>query len=139
MVWRHLLLRNSLARRLLSSEYLFVASAPCFWLRLKPLTHGSLVCRQEGPLALLKMMETADTLPIGPREWQGTVAAEYEIACLHASKLKEHSVGPSESTASDSSSGIQQVMLCAFTSFISKSAQSYRSPVSTGCLGIALK
>ena len=67
-----------------------------------------MLCRQEDPLVLLKTMETADPLPVGPGEWQGDAAAEYETACLHASKPKEHSVGPSESTASDSSSGIQQ-------------------------------
>ena len=57
---------------------------------------------------LLNMVETADPLPVGPGDWQGYVAFEYATACLHACKLKEHSVGPSESTASDSSSGIQQ-------------------------------
>lgn len=67
-----------------------------------------MVCRQEDPVLLLKMIETADPLPVGPGEWQGNAAAGYETACLNASKPKEHSVGPSESTASDNSSGIQQ-------------------------------
>ena len=67
-----------------------------------------MVCRQEDPLLLLNMMEIADPLPIGPGEWQGNVAAEYKTARLRASKPKEQSVGPSESTASDSSSSIQQ-------------------------------
>ena len=59
---------------------------------------------QDEPQVLWAMMQTADPLPVGPGEWQGNVAADYETACLHASKPKEHSVGPSESTASDSSS-----------------------------------
>ena len=48
-------------------------------------------------------MISADPLPISPGEWQGDTAA----ADLQAAKPKEQSLGPSESTASDSSS-IQQ-------------------------------
>ena len=51
-------------------------------------------------------MITADPVSYRAGEHQGDVAAAfkaYEVACLHANKSKEHSVEPSESTASDSS------------------------------------
>jgi len=68
-----------------------------------------LLCREEDSQILLAKMMSADPLPIGPGEWQGqsNIAAGYETACLHANKPKEHSVEPSESTTSESSS-IQQ-------------------------------
>ncbi len=51
-------------------------------------------------------MVSADPLPYKAGEHQGDLAAAYKAykaACLHADKVKEHSLEPSESTASGSS------------------------------------
>ena len=61
-----------------------------------------MVCRQEDPLSLFKLMETADPLPSGPGEYQ---ADPVDLARM---EREPEGLMPSESTASDSSSSIQQ-------------------------------
>ena len=57
-----------------------------------------MVCRQGDPLSL----KTAEPLPVGPGEWQAD-----SVVVARMERELEGSM-PSESTASDSSSGIQQ-------------------------------
>ncbi len=49
---------------------------------------------------------SAEPVPLKAGEYQGDIATEYAAACLHAAK--EYSAEPSECTASDSSSSIEQ-------------------------------
>lgn len=65
-----------------------------------------MVCRQESPQELYARILSADPVPIKAGEYQGDIATEYAATCLHAAK--EYSTEPSECTASDSSSSIQQ-------------------------------
>ena len=67
---RHLLLRNSLARRLLSSEYslLVILVYSCGFAS----SHSSCTFsyREESPQELYTRMFSAEPLPISPGEWQ---------------------------------------------------------------------